>query len=53
MTIFYLFQAGIFYVTLFLVIGTSSLFFGFDCPELAMEVTPGKKKELIEIHNFH
>lgn len=33
-------QAGIFYVTLFLVIGTSSLFFGFDCPELAMEVTP-------------
>jgi len=33
-------QAGIFYVTLFLVIGTSSLFFGFDCPELAMKVTP-------------
>jgi len=33
-------QAGIFYVTLFLVIGTSGLFFAFDCPFLAKEVTP-------------
>jgi len=33
-------QAGIFYVTLFLVIGTSGLFFAFDCPFLAKEITP-------------
>lgn len=33
-------QAGIFYVTLFLVIGTSGLFFAFDCPYLATEITP-------------
>jgi len=33
-------QAGIFYVTLFLVIGTSALFFGFDCPYLAREISP-------------
>lgn len=33
-------QAGIFYVTLFLVIGTSGLFFAFDCPYLASEITP-------------
>ena len=33
-------QAGIFYVTLFLVIGTSGLFFAFDCPYLAREITP-------------
>jgi hypothetical protein len=33
-------QAGIFYVTLLLVIGTTSLFFAFDCPYMA-EITPG------------
>eukprot|EP00088_Acartia_fossae_P007529 TRINITY_DN13542_c0_g1_i1.p1 TRINITY_DN13542_c0_g1~~TRINITY_DN13542_c0_g1_i1.p1 ORF type:complete len:555 (+),score=109.76 TRINITY_DN13542_c0_g1_i1:386-2050(+) len=33
-------QAGIFYVTVFLVIGTSCLFFVFDCPQLSMEVSP-------------
>jgi len=33
-------QAGIFYVTLLLVIGTSGLFFVFDCPFLATEITP-------------
>eukprot|EP00092_Neocalanus_flemingeri_P003844 GFUD01004140.1.p1 GENE.GFUD01004140.1~~GFUD01004140.1.p1 ORF type:complete len:495 (-),score=109.41 GFUD01004140.1:1751-3235(-) len=33
-------QAGIFYVTLLLVIGTSGLFFAFDCPYLASEITP-------------
>jgi len=33
-------QAGIFYVTLFLVIGTSGLFFAFDCPYLATNITP-------------
>jgi len=33
-------QAGIFYVTLFLVIGTSALFFAFDCPYLAENITP-------------
>jgi len=33
-------QAGIFYVTLFLVIGTSGLFFAFDCPYLTTEITP-------------
>lgn len=33
-------QAGIFYVTLFLVIGTSGLFFAFDCPFLSTEITP-------------
>jgi palmitoyltransferase ZDHHC9/14/18 len=33
-------QAGIFYVTLFLVIGTSGLFFAFDCPFLFSEITP-------------
>jgi len=33
-------QAGIFYVTLFLVIGTSGLFFAFDCPYLAHNITP-------------
>ena len=36
------FQAGIFYVTVFLVIGTSALFFAVDCPYLAMEITPGR-----------
>jgi len=33
-------KAGIFYVTLFLVIGTSALFFAVDCPFLATEITP-------------
>lgn len=33
-------QAGIFYVTLFLVIGTSGLFFAFDCPYLSDHITP-------------
>ena len=33
-------QAGIFYVTLLLVIGTSGLFFAFDCPYLATHITP-------------
>ena len=33
-------QAGIFYVTLFLVIGPSGLFFAFDCPYLATNITP-------------
>jgi len=33
-------QAGIFYVTVFLVIGTSALFFAVDCPYLATEITP-------------
>eukprot|EP00096_Caligus_rogercresseyi_P006806 TRINITY_DN2367_c0_g1_i2.p1 TRINITY_DN2367_c0_g1~~TRINITY_DN2367_c0_g1_i2.p1 ORF type:complete len:460 (+),score=133.09 TRINITY_DN2367_c0_g1_i2:836-2215(+) len=33
-------QAGIFWLTLFLVIGTSTLFFVFDCPYLATEVSP-------------
>ena len=31
-------QAGIFYVTLLLVIGTSGLFFAFDCPYLVDRV---------------
>jgi hypothetical protein len=33
-------QAGIFYLTLFLIIGTSSLFFAFDCPYLADRISP-------------
>ena len=33
-------QAGIFYVTLLLVIGTSGLFFAFDCPFLTLRVSP-------------
>jgi len=33
-------QAGIFYVTLLLVIGTSGLFFAFDCPFLTARISP-------------
>ncbi|XP_063218838.1 palmitoyltransferase ZDHHC18 isoform X2 [Bacillus rossius redtenbacheri] len=33
-------QTGVFYVTLGLIIGTSGLFFGFDCPYLAVHITP-------------
>jgi palmitoyltransferase ZDHHC9/14/18 len=33
-------QAGIFYVTLLLVIGTSGLFFAFDCPFLTERISP-------------
>jgi len=33
-------QAGIFYVTLFLVLGTSGLFFAFDCPYLTQKISP-------------
>ena len=33
-------QAGIFYLTVFLIVGTSGLFFVFDCPYLAVKVSP-------------
>ena len=33
-------QAGIFYLTVFLIVGTSALFFAFDCPYLAVELSP-------------
>ena len=33
-------QAGIFYLTVFLIVGTSSLFFAFDCPYLYEKVSP-------------
>ena len=33
-------QAGIFYLTIFLIVGTSALFFAFDCPYLAVELSP-------------
>ncbi|XP_071575838.1 palmitoyltransferase ZDHHC9 isoform X2 [Temnothorax nylanderi] len=33
-------QTGVFYVTVCLIVGTSGLFFGFDCPYLALHVTP-------------
>ena len=36
----HLLQAGIFYVTLLLVIGTSGLFFAFDCPFLTERISP-------------
>ncbi|XP_069684231.1 palmitoyltransferase ZDHHC9 isoform X2 [Periplaneta americana] len=33
-------QTGVFYVTLGLIVGTSGLFFAFDCPFLAVRITP-------------
>lgn len=33
-------QAGIFYLTVFLIVGTTSLFFIFDCPDLTVQVSP-------------
>lgn len=33
-------QTGVFYVTLGLIVGTSGLFFAFDCPYLAVHITP-------------
>ncbi|XP_015174340.1 PREDICTED: uncharacterized protein LOC107065291 isoform X2 [Polistes dominula] len=33
-------QTGVFYVTVCLVAGTSGLFFAFDCPFLAVHITP-------------
>ncbi|KAJ9593998.1 hypothetical protein L9F63_014558, partial [Diploptera punctata] len=33
-------QTGVFYVTLGLIVGTSGLFFAFDCPYLADKITP-------------
>ncbi|XP_007484866.1 palmitoyltransferase ZDHHC14 isoform X1 [Monodelphis domestica] len=33
-------QTGVFYLTLVLILVTSGLFFAFDCPYLAMKITP-------------
>uniref|UniRef100_A0A6B2EEB8 Palmitoyltransferase n=1 Tax=Phlebotomus kandelakii TaxID=1109342 RepID=A0A6B2EEB8_9DIPT len=33
-------HSGIFYLTVFLISGTSALFFAFDCPFLAEKITP-------------
>lgn len=33
-------QAGIFYLTVFLIVATASLFFVFDCPYLAVKISP-------------
>ena len=33
-------QAGIFYLTVFLIVGTSGLFFVFDCPYLTTAISP-------------
>ncbi|XP_047005235.1 palmitoyltransferase app-like isoform X1 [Schistocerca americana] len=33
-------QTGVFYITLILIVGTSALFFAFDCPYLATNLTP-------------
>ncbi|XP_066103872.1 palmitoyltransferase ZDHHC14 isoform X6 [Saccopteryx bilineata] len=33
-------QTGVFYLTLILILVTSGLFFAFDCPYLAVEITP-------------
>ncbi|CAL1613775.1 unnamed protein product [Knipowitschia caucasica] len=33
-------QKGVFYLTLFLIVGTCSLFFAFECPYLAVHLSP-------------
>ncbi|XP_073676477.1 palmitoyltransferase ZDHHC9 [Garra rufa] len=33
-------QKGVFYLTLFLIMGTCSLFFAFECPYLALHLSP-------------
>ncbi|XP_028314953.1 palmitoyltransferase ZDHHC9 [Gouania willdenowi] len=33
-------QKGVFYLTLFLIVGTCSLFFAFECPYLALHLSP-------------
>ncbi|XP_041653702.1 palmitoyltransferase ZDHHC9 [Cheilinus undulatus] len=33
-------QKGVFYLTLFLIVGTCSLFFAFECPYLAIHLSP-------------
>ncbi|XP_064422690.1 palmitoyltransferase ZDHHC9 [Latimeria chalumnae] len=33
-------QKGVFYITLFLILGTCSLFFAFECPYLAVNLSP-------------
>nr|KAF6509171.1 zinc finger DHHC-type palmitoyltransferase 14 [Rousettus aegyptiacus] len=33
-------QTGVFYLTLILILVTSGLFFAFDCPYLAVKITP-------------
>ncbi|XP_055499722.1 palmitoyltransferase ZDHHC9 isoform X1 [Leucoraja erinacea] len=33
-------QKGVFYLTVFLIVGTSALFFGFECPYLAIHLSP-------------
>ncbi|XP_028272359.1 palmitoyltransferase ZDHHC9 [Parambassis ranga] len=33
-------QKGVFYLTLFLIIGTCSLFFAFECPYLSLHLSP-------------
>ncbi|XP_003970199.1 palmitoyltransferase ZDHHC9 isoform X3 [Takifugu rubripes] len=33
-------QKGVFYLTMFLIIGTCSLFFAFECPYLAVHLSP-------------
>uniref|UniRef100_A0A4W3H2H3 Palmitoyltransferase n=1 Tax=Callorhinchus milii TaxID=7868 RepID=A0A4W3H2H3_CALMI len=33
-------QRGVFYLTVFLIVGTSGLFFGFECPYLAIHLSP-------------
>ncbi|XP_073343560.1 palmitoyltransferase ZDHHC9 isoform X1 [Pagrus major] len=33
-------QKGVFYLTMFLIVGTCSLFFAFECPYLALHLSP-------------
>ncbi|XP_078268533.1 palmitoyltransferase ZDHHC9 isoform X3 [Rhinoraja longicauda] len=33
-------QKGVFYLTVFLIVGTTALFFGFECPYLAIHLSP-------------